>query len=70
MAMWTSYAYDPMKQIVQVADDKNNTTTIAYDNFGRRTVIDNPDTGKTETQYDLASNVIARITANLRATSQ
>ena len=68
--LWTSYAYDPLKQIVQVIDDKNNTTTVTYDHLGRRTSIDNPDTGKTETVYDLASNVIARITANLRNAGQ
>ncbi|MGH9893505.1 MAG: SpvB/TcaC N-terminal domain-containing protein, partial [bacterium] len=68
--IWTSYAYDALKQIVQVMDDQQNTTAIAYDNFGRRTVIDNPDTGRTETQYDLASNVTQKITANLRAQSK
>jgi len=69
-ALSTSYAYDPLRQIVQVVDDRNNTTNVAYDNLGRRTVIDNPDSGRTETQYDLASNVIAKITANLRSASQ
>jgi RHS repeat-associated protein len=68
--IWTSYAYDPLKQIVRVVDDKLNTTAVAYDNLGRRTVIDNPDTGRTETQYDLASNVTKKITANLRAESK
>src|SRR5712692_5533264 len=68
--IWTSYAYDPLKQITQVVDNLANTTNIAYDNFGRRTVIDNPDTGPTETQYDLASNVTAKITANLQAQSK
>ena len=68
--LWTSYSYDPLKQFVKVVDDKNNITTVAYDNLGRRTVIDNPDTGKTETQYDLASNVIAKVTANLRSSNQ
>jgi len=65
-AIWTSYAYDPLKQITKVIDDKNNTTTITYDSLGRRTTIDNPNTGKTETVYDLASNVTAKITANLK----
>jgi RHS repeat-associated protein len=68
--IWTSYAYDPLKQIVQVRDDRLNTTHISYDNLGRRTAIDNPDTGRTETQYDLASNVTAKITANLRSQSR
>jgi len=68
--IWTSYAYDALKEITQVVDNLSNTTNIAYDNFGRRTAIDNPDTGRTETQYDLASNVTAKITANLRAQSK
>jgi YD repeat-containing protein len=55
--IWTSYAYDPLKQIVQVVDDKLNQTSVSYDNFGRRTAIENPDAGRTETRYDLASNV-------------
>lgn len=65
--IWTSYGYDALKQIVEVVDDKQNVTRVAYDNFGRRTVIDNPDTGRTETAYDLADNPVAKITANLRA---
>ncbi len=40
---------------------------MKYDNLGRRTVINNPDTGKVEIIYDLASNVIQKITPNLRA---
>lgn len=35
-----------------------------YDNLGRRTLIKNPDTGETEYKYDLASNLIEKITAN------
>jgi RHS repeat-associated protein len=65
--IWTSYAYDPLGQVTKVIDDKQNTTTSAYDNFGRRTAVDNPDTGKTQTVYDLADNPIKRITANLAA---
>jgi RHS repeat-associated protein len=66
----TSYGYDPLKQIVQVEDDRHNLTRIAYDNLGRRTVIDNPDSGKTEIRYDLASNITAKVTANLRSANR
>src|SRR4030067_62222 len=52
--LWTSYAYDPLKQIVTVVDDKNNTTRVAYDHLGRRTSLDNPDTGRPETRSDTA----------------
>jgi RHS repeat-associated protein len=65
--IWTSYAYDPLKQITRVTDDLGNVTVVGYDNLGRRTVIDNPDAGRVETIYDLASNPIARVTPNLRA---
>jgi RHS repeat-associated protein len=66
-ALWTSYAYDPLKQIVQVKDVKGVLTKVEYDALGRRTVIDNPDTGRTQTVYDPASNVVQKITANLAA---
>jgi len=68
--IWTSYDYDPLNQIVEVIDDKNNRTTVSYDNLGRRTVIDNPDTGKTEIRYDPAGNVTAKITATLAKTGK
>src|SRR5574340_1737791 len=66
-ALWTSYAYDPLKQIVQVKDVKGVLTKVEYDMLGSRTVIDNPDTGRTVTVYDPASNVVQKITANLAA---
>ncbi len=65
-SIWTTYAYDPLKELVQVRDDAGNTTRLGYDNLGRRTFVDNPDTGRADTVYDLASNAVARITANLR----
>lgn len=65
--IWTSYSYDPLQQLVEVRDDKNNVTKVSYDSLGRRTSVDNPDAGKTESVYDLASNVVAKISANLRA---
>ena len=68
--IWTSFAYDPMKQITTVIDDHNNTTTAEYDNFGRRTAATNPDTGRTQTVYDLAGHPIRKITAKLAQTSQ
>ena len=60
----TQYEYDPLKQITLVTDDVGNETDVDYDNLGRRISIDNPDTGFTEYKYDLASNLIEKITAN------
>jgi YD repeat-containing protein len=65
--IWTSYDYDPLDQLTQVVDDKNNATTSAYDNLGRRTSLASPDVGTTTWSYDLDSNIVATITANLRA---
>ncbi len=68
--IWTSYGYDAINQIVKVLDNHENLTTSTYDNFGRRTEINNPDMGRVVTNYDLASNVIAKITPNLRSESE
>jgi RHS repeat-associated protein len=68
--IWTSYRYDPLEQLTELRDDKDNRTTLTYDALGRRTAIDSPDGGRTETVYDLASNAIGRVTANLRATGK
>ncbi|CAK8717112.1 RHS and YD repeat-containing [Candidatus Electrothrix laxa] len=65
--IWTSYSYDPLGQIVQVKDDKENLTEVSYDLMGRRTQIDSPDAGLTEYVFDPASNLVEKITANLRA---
>ncbi len=65
--IWTSYGYDALGRLTSVVDDHGNTTTSTYDNLGRRTVVDSPDSGRTETDYDLASNVVAKITATLHA---
>lgn len=66
-SIWTSYSYDSLKQLVEVKDDHNNLTRVSYDNLGRRTSIVSPDAGRTDLEYDLASNLTAKITANLRA---
>lgn len=68
--IWTSYDHDPLNQLVVVTDDKGNKTTATYDLLGRRTSIRNPDTGLVEYRYDQASNLIERVTPNLRATGR
>jgi YD repeat-containing protein len=66
----TSYAYDPVRQITSVTDDQGNVTSVAYDLFGRQAAINSPDAGLTTSTYDLANNLTAKQTANLRAAGQ
>ncbi|WP_224055630.1 SpvB/TcaC N-terminal domain-containing protein [Vibrio penaeicida] len=62
----TSYQYSAVNELLNVTDDLNNVTSVIYDLAGRRTHIDSPDMGLTESVYDNASNVVQKITANLR----
>ncbi|WP_434362366.1 hypothetical protein NF212_19045 [Parasalinivibrio latis] len=63
----TSYQYSAVNELLSVTDDLNNVTRVIYDLAGRRTHIDSPDMGLTESVYDNASNVVQKITANLSA---
>lgn len=69
-ALVTRYAYDALDQLVTVTDTKGNATRLEYDTLGRNTVLDNPDLGRTESRYDPAGNLRAKITANLAAANQ
>ncbi|HET6214866.1 MAG TPA: sugar-binding protein, partial [Micromonosporaceae bacterium] len=66
-SVWTSYSYDALSQLTGVLDDHNNSSGASYDNLGRQTSTRTPDTGLTESRYDLAGNEVAQITPNLRA---
>ncbi|WP_019143026.1 SpvB/TcaC N-terminal domain-containing protein [Noviherbaspirillum massiliense] len=66
-SIWTSYRYDPLKQIIEVRDDRGYLTQASYDNLGRRIALDNPDTGLVTSEFDLAGNLTGKVTANLAA---
>ena len=70
VSLWTSYAYDPLDEILTVTDNAGNATTAAYDNFGRRVTLVSPDAGRTDYVFDTASNLTQKITANLKAAGQ
>jgi len=65
--IWTSYSYNAVNELLEVKDDKDNLTQAVYDKAGRRTHLYNPDSGWIESIYDDASNVVEKITPNLRA---
>ncbi|HAK59696.1 MAG TPA: hypothetical protein DCO77_04845 [Nitrospiraceae bacterium] len=62
--IFATYAYDPLNQITHIKDDNDNTTTVEYDLSGRRIAITNPDTGRTEYDYDANGNLRGKLTAN------
>lgn len=64
--IWTSYAYDPLGQLVETRDDMDNYSRAEYDLAGRNTAVTTPDGGRTELAYDPAGNIVSRQTANLR----
>jgi RHS repeat-associated protein len=63
--IWTGYGYDALDRLTRVRDHKNNLTQVAYDRLGRRTTLDNPDTGRITYGYDLASNRISEADATM-----
>jgi RHS repeat-associated protein len=66
----TTYEFSRLGELEKIKDAANNETTLGYDMLGRRTSVDNRDTGKTEFRYDAAGNLTDRITANLRLRNQ
>jgi RHS repeat-associated protein len=69
-ALLTSYAYDPLEELVTVVDAKGNVTSAQYDSVGRMLALNSPDAGLTTFSHDLSGNLVARQTAQLRASGQ
>ncbi|HPN56603.1 MAG TPA: toxin TcdB middle/N-terminal domain-containing protein, partial [Candidatus Omnitrophota bacterium] len=53
----THYAYDSEGNLVETRDHYNNTTTIQYDELGRKVSMDDPDMGYWQYGYDLNGNL-------------
>ena len=68
-AVWTSFTYDAMNQMLSETDDIGAVTSLQYDMLGRRIDRTHPDEGKTRYSYDLAGNLTTTVTANLRKDS-
>jgi RHS repeat-associated protein len=63
--VWTSYDYNAINELVKVTEDMGNQITATYDQMGRKTSLRHPDAGLTTYQYDLNSNPVQVVTANL-----
>ncbi len=62
----TSYFYDALNELLRVEDNNKNKIVSTYDNFGRRLSVLHPDAGLTELNYDLAGNLLQKITPQIR----
>lgn len=66
----TTYAYNPINELLKVTDVNGNEITSTYDRAGRRTSVTHPDAGTSTFIYDTASNLVEKQTANLAETNE
>ena len=62
----TNYFYNALSELLRVEDHNKNNIVNTYDNLGRRLSILHPDAGLTELSYDLAGNLLQKITPQIR----
>lgn len=62
----TTYFYNALSELLRVEDNNQNSIVSTYDNLGRRLSVQHPDAGLTEYKYDLAGNLLQKISAQLR----
>ena len=60
----TEYQYDEQDNLERVTDVDGNITTITYDNFGRKTSMNDPDMGNWNYEYDAVGNLVRQEDAN------
>ena len=66
----TRYEYSRTGEMTRVIDAGGNVTAVGYDLLGRRTSLQNPDTGLIRYELDRAGNVAKKFDPNLDKTSQ
>ncbi len=62
----TQYDYDALNELKKITDTKGNTFEFTYDNLGRKVNVKHPDAGSTDLEYDLAGNLLKKITPQIR----
>lgn len=65
--IWTNFSYNPLSELVSVTDDLDYECEYAYDALGRRVSSNHPSQGFTSFTYDLAGNMLSKVTSNIRA---
>lgn len=65
--IWTTFRYNALSELLTVIDTHNDSTLYTYDRLGRKLSVRHPDAGLTEMVYDLSSNILTRLTAQLKA---
>ncbi|WP_295094391.1 RHS repeat-associated core domain-containing protein [uncultured Flavobacterium sp.] len=64
----TKIETNALGETIKVTDAMDHITKSSYDWLGRRTEFTHPDAGTTIMQYDLAGNLISRITQDIKNT--
>ena len=64
-AITTSFGYDALSELMSATDNNGNVFLATYDNMGRKVTAQHPDGGLTTLKYDLAGNVLKKITAEI-----
>lgn len=62
----TRYDYNALSELVKVTDNAGHAYTATFDNLGRRTHTEHPDAGRTEFEYDLAGNLLRKVTGQIK----
>ncbi|MBI2449536.1 right-handed parallel beta-helix repeat-containing protein [Candidatus Pacearchaeota archaeon] len=56
----TNYNYNPVGDLIQIRDAKNNTFNYTYDSLGRKILFRDPDLGTWNYSYDNLGNLIVQ----------
>ncbi|NRB48378.1 MAG: hypothetical protein HRU41_11950 [Saprospiraceae bacterium] len=65
--IWTNFSYNALSELIGVTDDLDYECRYAYDGLGRRISSSHPSQGLTTYTYDLAGNMLTKVTSNIRA---
>jgi YD repeat-containing protein len=65
-AIWTNFTYNALSELLQVTDNQRNAIKYTYDQLGRKLSVAHPDAGLTTLKYDLANNLLEKVTEDIR----